>query len=66
MFKKLSLPFIFMGLLWANDIDEEIIKDLDFFLDMNMVESEIVDENFIETVENIDEDEMDELMEQKI
>ena len=50
MFKKILYGiFITTRLLAADAIDEEIIKDLDFFMDM-----EIVEDEFIEVSEGID------------
>jgi hypothetical protein len=44
MFRKIIYGmFIATSLLASEAIDEEIIKDLDFFTDMEMVENEFVD-----------------------
>lgn len=44
MFKKIIYGlFITTSLLASEAIDEEIIKDLDFFMDMELVEDEFID-----------------------
>ena len=44
MFRKLVYGLLIISSVFASEaIDEEIIKDLDFFTDMEMVEEEFVD-----------------------
>lgn len=55
MFKTIMMILFYLFTLFANEIDDEIINNLDFFINY-----EIVEEEFIDMADEITVDELEE------